>query len=852
MIKSLVNLERLADIDACADKFLIQDAKGDINGIHASIKGLKRDHAKRSPHIPISVCDDNGNLSQTYSEERAAFRQHFSSLMSGEVCTLESIIDSDRSDNSFRFHGVDPNTCWMSIPSPTHVVNMSLRSKTHKAPGECLITCDAHHKFANAVATVQFPLIIKTFVRAQPSIAWRGGMICEIYKKKGPRHLRTSFRDVLLADDSGKHVSAAVRRMLLPRAKLLVHATQYGGGFNGGETSFTNLNIRCAADLCKSAGTSFAILYADVVSAFARMLRRAVFDVSDGDEIWISHLRASGFCDTDIIAIRDMVAQLASWDIDCDGNIIAPDPNFSLTECLAKQWFKCTWVSQEGIGKVIRNKIGCMAGTPLADLLFTVVVSRVLLICRKSIVSDGLQSIVTVDGKSFELSDASFVDDCAQPVSDVAHCIVDKTTMIASVLDRVFSCFQLELNFLEGKSEATVLFRGPGKKKALLGLTRSARQSSFSRCNGSEKILRWVHSYKHVGTKSDIGSEVSVRCAFMRQSFASMRKHIFRNPHVSVRRKSIILSTYILTKGTFQCSVWPTLPAPLMKRFNACIISMYREITGCTYDKVNGTTGISDSDLMFNHELVLPATILKFSRLSLFGRLCAKAPESLFSMVHALADCDDSWTSLVRSDLVWLCNSPDFSSCSSYSFQQWCDSIKDSPIGFKRMLSKYVKLRIANIPDIVTTPASPNVISSFFSCSECEYTCNTFQKLSLHLFKKHGIRNVWRRYVYLHTHCPVCLRLFWSRERLINHIRYRSVTCKHNMILRGFKCTEEEANVVDESVQGEHTQLSKAGKRRHAATDPAIRLCGPLLPILLPDHILPSKHHALGLGHNHL
>ena len=137
-------------------------------------------------------------------------------------------------------------------------------------------------------------------------------------------------------------------------------------------------------------------------------------------------------------------------------------------------------------------------------------------------------------------------------------------------------------------------------------------------------------------------------------------------------------------------------------------------------------------------------------------------------------------------------------------------------------------------------------------CSECGACFNTLQKLSLHLFKKHGIRNLWRRYVHEHTHCPVCLRSFWIRERLINHIRYRSVVCKHNVIFRGFRCTEDEACEVDESVKLEHVQLQKAGKRRHATCEPAIRLSGPLAPVLLPDNIKPSEHHALGHGQNRM
>ena len=212
---------------------------------------------------------------------------------------------------------------------------------------------------------------------------------------------------------------------------------------------------------------------------------------------------------------------------------------------------------------------------------------------------------------------------------------------------------------------------------------------------------------------------------------------------------------------------------------------------------------------------MLPSTILKYARLSLFGRICVKSLVYLFSMVSALLSYHESWTNLVVSDLVWLTNCPAYAANVSASFDQWCLEIRDNYRRFKTQLSKYAKLRIANIPpDPISKIPDCSGLSTCIplECSECGTCFNTLQKLSLHLFKKHGIRNLWRRYVHEHTHCPVCLRSFWTRERLINHIRYRSVVCKHNVIFRGFRCTEDEACEVDESVKLEHVQLQKAGK----------------------------------------
>ena len=103
-----------------------------------------------------------------------------------------------------------------------------------------------------------------------------------------------------------------------------------GGGFNGGETSFAHIYIRTIVDACVSLGNSCSVLFVDVVTAFATMLRRSAFDISEGDASWISSLQKSGFSESDIVDIRDTVAYYASWDIDKEGNIIL-DPNIGKT-----------------------------------------------------------------------------------------------------------------------------------------------------------------------------------------------------------------------------------------------------------------------------------------------------------------------------------------------------------------------------------------------------------------------------------------------------------------------------------------------------------------------------------------
>ena len=89
-----------------------------------------------------------------------------------------------------------------------------------------------------------------------------------------------------------------------------------------------------------------------------------------------------------------------------------------------------------------------------------------------------------------------------------------------------------------------------------------------------------------------------------------------------------------------------------------------------------------------------------------------------------------------------------------------------------------------------------------------------------------------RLYIKNHVHCTVCLQHFWSRARLLNHIRYRSKICKYNLILRGTVSEESEALDYDLEAASANVALYRRGRRNHHAEEPVVQLEGPLQPVL--------------------
>jgi hypothetical protein len=256
------------------------------------------------------------------------FREHFAQLLGGSTRTFATLVEKDRRPPCSRWNKVVPGQLVHCVPTPIDLISQYRSSAKGKGFGEGRLCTDVFREFPEEMAHIQFPLILKSFVRVQPPLQWKGGMLCELFKNKGTPSVCGNYRDILLADDAGKSVAKLIRKRLLPHAVALSVSTQFGGGFNGGETAFANLYLRLLIDAAACQRTSCSIIFLDVVAAFAQMLRRIVFNVDAGDEAWLASLAAAGFGEEDIEAIYNNICD-SDWVqamLNNDGSNICSSP----------------------------------------------------------------------------------------------------------------------------------------------------------------------------------------------------------------------------------------------------------------------------------------------------------------------------------------------------------------------------------------------------------------------------------------------------------------------------------------------------------------------------------------------
>ena len=631
---------------------------------------------------------------------------------------------------------------------------------------------------------LQFPLVLKSFVRVQPPLQWKGGTLFALFKAKGSPSSCCNYRDILLGDDSGKAIGKLIRSRLLPAASALSVSTQFGGGMHGGETAFAHLYLRLIIDSCIESRLSCAVLFFDVVAAFAQMLRRIVFNLDAGDEVWLASLSAAGFSDEDIRIIYDCLCSHDWVSSMCDAvNIDIQDSSVPLDFRYAEQIFNHSWVSQEHIPNILSVTKGSGAGMPLADLVYGMAMSRVLTCLRLDIADKGLASYINCGGSMHLINDVSFVDDVAIPVAASADTIVNKSTSVVSCVCNVFRVFGMTLNFKPGKSEGIIGFYGPKSRIARIEFASNSCTVRIELGDFSSDF-RFVSCYQHLGTSVGIHlhmrEEVSKRCGMMRNEARNLSKNVFKQCKIPLNRKILVMQAYILSKGTFQCGTWPMLPDAQYKRFHRCILDIYKTISGNNFKKhgngdneaISVPALFNDDDIIYKYGFINPKTMLRLARIGLFTRIVAKSPPSLLELILAQSTLSKGWCHSLRADFAWLLPFVELKSPHPASLADWISMISPNPSQFYKKVKQHCKSPLASIctqwgtSDMLRTFAVP------ITCM-CGLLPKAIQAHSVYMLRTHGVKADVRRYV-PYTFCIVCLHEFDQRETCLNHIRYKS------------------------------------------------------------------------------
>ena len=154
----------------------------------------------------------------------------------------------------------------------------------------------------------------------------------------------------------------------------------------------------------------------------------------DGAAPWGVILTKIGFPANDV---QDILANATSV-FQCETDI----------QQIAATLHNSTRFSTEGLAGVVSTSSGALAGMPLADLIFQLCISKVLLKVRDALREHNLLESID-DTYIYEVSS---VDDCLFPVYASADTLLKKLAHTAFIICTTFSQFGLVPNFAKGKT----------------------------------------------------------------------------------------------------------------------------------------------------------------------------------------------------------------------------------------------------------------------------------------------------------------------------------------------------------------------------------------------------------------
>jgi len=224
---------------------------------------------------------------------------------------------------------------------------------------------------------------------------------------------------------------------------------------------------------------------------------------------------------------------------------------------------------------------------------------------------------------------------------------------------------------------------------------------------------------------------------------------------------------------------------------------------------------------------------LQSIRLRYAARLARSAPDLLRLLIDA--GHADAWMSALVADLesMRLIMHEKLAELSepAASLQPWIQLWRLHPTAWTALVSKFEGTiaqrrrradpapRGEDRPELGDVEHAADEIPAF--CPECEKPFPTHARLAAHRFAAHGVKNPFWAYVQDGT-CPVCKTRFWSRPRVVCHLR-DAPACGLSLLHNGTRIDEHEQDRLDASDAHERSRARGLGSNVYEAFRPCQR-----------------------------
>ena len=451
-----------------------------------------------------------------------------------------------------------------------------------------------------------------------------------------------------------------------------------------------------------------------------------------------------------------------------------------------------------------------------------------------------------------------------------SRCVLEKAGRIASLVASVFRRYGLVLNFAPGKSEMLLAFVGAGAA-AMRHHVFNELQGQIPCTDGERAFSIFV-----VDASKRLGAFVSARATMCRemhyraQGCASARKDlapVWKASGTGRDTKLKLGRSLCTSRLFFNAGTWPRIAAKVFQPVSTEYMRLLRSISRQHPWLVRyPAKPLNDEELLRWLGQPSASALVSFRRLRfmnrLFGLVSSESDGLFVSLFAVLQECDRlqvGWPQAVRADLFLVRTTLEDKLCSLPDPRQhlgpWLHLIRGSPAEWMQLLKLFLSRSTsvarsteASAQDVGTPAApSPPSLAVIFQCSECDFFCDTAAGLGTHRMKEHGYRHEVRSLVGSSSVCRVCMVQFWTRPRLLRHLRERKAArCTPCLdLLRTFAqpIDPEHVKELDAEEAAACQRSRRQGSQRPLVLGPPVPAYGPRRNF--PGHTLPKPIHAV-------
>ena len=417
----------------------------------------------------------------------------------------------------------------------------------------------------------------------------------------------------------------------------------------------------------------------------------------------------------------------------------------------------------------------------------------VLMIRHRPGAAPGAETSEEIPSEDVPVFDVTFVDDEAIVITAaVPSTLSRKFSRAVQLLIEVFDHYGMTVNWKPGKTEAIIVYRGKKAKDEAAKLVGQDGARTFvipKECQGVDE-QSWIRvnvvaQYKHLGStingSGNLVPEARQRVKSSMHAFAPLAKRMLGSKSVGLKRRVTIGWTLVISRLTFNVHVWSKFAGKPRAILNSLYMRVWRRIIG---DPKFRKTRWSDQQVRMVLDVPSLDCYIRKRRLKYLARLTQAQFDSLHAVLQSKGNLGENmpWVDLLINDLKILRHSsngklselPD----PTESLVPYWTLARNYPGEWKAIVELYKTHNddVDNSKQVVFGQNQGSQLNAnSFCCGVCGKSWDSWRKLSVHKWSKHGMRSDIRQFVGDVCVCVLFVAQTSSREPGLSNVYWRGV-----------------------------------------------------------------------------